>query len=138
MSVELDKAIEAVRRSRNAMDASSFNGRNRTEELQREVDRLRQAEAAMAEPDICGRLNARRVAPDIGMCLGEPVKVGECPGDLVNPDGPEAAAHIARLTTDLECALDEYESHNGRRTSGPHWSVRARATLETLRNTEHP
>lgn len=42
MCDELDKAIDAVRRSRDAMDASTFSGRNRTAELQKEVDRLRE------------------------------------------------------------------------------------------------
>jgi len=42
MTMELDKAIDAVRRSRDAMDASTFSGRNRTADLQKEVDRLRE------------------------------------------------------------------------------------------------
>jgi hypothetical protein len=43
-----------------------------------------------------------------------------------------AAPKLANL---LSCALDEYEQHNGRKSDGPHWSVGARALLETIEKT---
>lgn len=48
ISDQLAKAIEAVRRSKDAKDASTFHGRGRTRRLQREVNRLRIHEALLS------------------------------------------------------------------------------------------
>lgn len=61
---ELQEAQERLRRARNAHDASTFGGRGRIEEAQREVDRLREFDTSKI-PEISILAGLGRM-PEIG------------------------------------------------------------------------